>query len=64
MIMSSDRKYFTLVKKMLVERIEIDKENKQNFNQYSSFTEKSKRRLELFRRRSLQQTNDDGRSSI
>jgi hypothetical protein len=62
--MSSDRKYFTLVKKMLVERIEIDKENKQNFNQYSSFTEKSKRRLELFRRRSLPQTNDDGRSSI
>jgi hypothetical protein len=49
---------------MLVKRIDIDYKNKQYLTRYSSFTEKSKQRLELFRHRSLQQTNDVGRSLI
>jgi hypothetical protein len=49
---------------MLVERIETEDENHQYFTRSFSFTEKSKQRLELFRRRSLQQVNDDGRSLI
>jgi hypothetical protein len=49
---------------MLVEQIETEDENHQYFTRSFSFTEKSKQRLELFRRRSLQQVNDDGRSLI
>ncbi len=38
----------------------FEKENKQNLtSRRSSFTEKTKRRLEIYRHRSLQQTNDD-----
>jgi hypothetical protein len=49
---------------MLVERIYIDNKNKQYLTRLSSYTEKSKQRLELFRHRSLQQSNDVGRSLI
>jgi hypothetical protein len=50
---------------MLVEKLnEFNKENEQYFTRRFSFTEKTKQRLEFYRRRSLQQTNDDGRSSI
>jgi hypothetical protein len=38
----------------------FEKENKQNLtSRRSSFTEKTKQRLEIYRHRSLQQTNDD-----
>ncbi len=47
---------------MLVERIDIDNKNKQYLTRPSSYTEKSKQRLELFRHRSVQQSNDVGRS--
>ena len=47
---------------MLVKRIETDKNNEQVFSRCLSFTEKSRQRLSLFRRRSLQQANDDGKS--
>jgi hypothetical protein len=43
----------------------LEKDNEQYFTRHSSFTEKTKRRLEIYRRRSLLQTyNDDGRYSI
>lgn len=46
---------------MLTKTLEIDNDYS---IRYSSFTERSKQRLELYRRRSLQQTNDDSRSLI
>jgi hypothetical protein len=54
---------------MLVERLETDdddddEKNNIYFTRRCSFTEKTKQCLELYRRRSLQQTNDDGRSFI
>ena len=45
---------------MLVERLRFTPDHEQYFTRYSSFTEKSKRRLEFFRRRSLQQISDHG----
>ncbi|CAF1680120.1 unnamed protein product, partial [Adineta ricciae] len=41
-----------------------DNDNSQQFTRRLSFTEKTKQRLEIYRRRSLQQFHDDGRSSI
>lgn len=57
------QKYFTYVNKMLVERIETIENTTQYFNRRYSFTEKSKQRLELYRRRSLRQYRTHGRSS-
>ena len=48
---------------MLVERDDND-ENNIYFTRRLSFTEKTKQCLELYRRRSLQQANCDGRLSI
>ena len=41
-----------------------DNDDSQQFTRRLSFTEKTKQRLEIYRRRSLQQFHDDGRSSI
>ena len=49
---------------MLMESLEPDEEDDRYFTRRFSFTEKTKQRLEFYRRRSLPQTNDEGRSSI
>jgi hypothetical protein len=42
----------------------IEKDEQQYFTRYSSFTEKTKQRLEIYRRRSLPQTHYDSKSSL
>lgn len=49
---------------MSAERMSLRQSDQQDFTRRYSFTEKSKRRLEFFRRRSLQAIPDHGRSLL
>lgn len=41
----------------------LDNDEQQMFTRRASFTEKSKERLEMYRRQSLQQNSDDGKET-